>query len=67
VKVSTAGVCGTYPHRRGVTPPDVSTAAHETEGSMPEPIPVPPFLRRLPAEIVERIRATAARPSGRDR
>ena len=34
---------------------------------MPEPIPVPPFLRRLPAEIVQRIRATAARPSDRER
>jgi hypothetical protein len=34
---------------------------------MPEPIPVPPFLRRLPAEIVARIRATAARASDRRR
>jgi hypothetical protein len=34
---------------------------------MPQPIPVPPFLRRLPAEIVERIRATTARSSGRER
>jgi hypothetical protein len=34
---------------------------------MPGKIPVPPFLRRLPAEIVERIRATATRSSGRDR
>ena len=32
---------------------------------MPEPIPVPPFLLRLPATIVERIRATAARPDRR--
>jgi hypothetical protein len=34
---------------------------------MPEPIPVPPFLRRLPAEIVKRIRATVTRSSGRER
>jgi len=34
---------------------------------MPEQIPVPPFLRRLPAEIVKRIRATASRSAGRDR
>jgi hypothetical protein len=39
----------------------------ETEALMPEPIPVPPFLRRLPAAIVKRIRATASRPSGRER
>jgi hypothetical protein len=34
---------------------------------MPEPVPVPPFLRRLPAEVVTRIRATATRSRGRDR
>jgi len=34
---------------------------------MPEPIPVPPFLRRLPAEIVKRIRATASRSPGPER
>jgi hypothetical protein len=34
---------------------------------MPEPVPVPPFLRRLPAEIVKRIRATVSHPSGRER
>jgi hypothetical protein len=33
---------------------------------MPEPIPVPPFLRRLSAEIAKRIRDTAARNSGRE-
>ena len=35
---------------------------------MPEPIPRPPFSRRLPAEVAERITATAEpRPTGRYR
>jgi hypothetical protein len=34
---------------------------------MPESMPVPPFLRRLPAAVAERIRATATRLSGRER
>jgi hypothetical protein len=28
---------------------------------MPEPTPVPPFSRRLPADVADRIRATASR------
>ena len=36
---------------------------------MPEQPPVPPFSRQLPAEVADRIRATAPpqRPPGRDR
>ena len=34
---------------------------------MPESIPVPPFSRRLPMDVAERIRATAAAKSGRRR
>ena len=34
---------------------------------MPEPIPVPPFARVLPAEVTTRITATAAPAKGRSR
>ena len=32
---------------------------------MPEPTPVPPFPRRLPADVVERITATTPPPERR--
>jgi hypothetical protein len=31
---------------------------------MPEPVPVPPFAHRLPADVAARIRATAAPGTG---
>jgi hypothetical protein len=33
---------------------------------MPEPTAVPPFPRRLPAEVTDRIKATAPPPERRD-